>query len=58
MEMFFGFFVIFIICKKYLDNIVCEEVVYNECVYFNGVKFDSLYVILCWYVRFIVEIKI
>lgn len=49
MEMFFGFFVIFIICKKYLDNIVCEEVVYNECVYFNGVKFDSLYVILCWY---------
>lgn len=46
---FLDFLVIFLICKKYLDNIVCEEVVYNECGYFNRVKFDSLYVILCWY---------
>lgn len=43
MEMPPGFFVTFITCKKYSDNIVCEEVAYNECVYFNGVKFDSLY---------------
>lgn len=49
MEMPPGFFVTFITCKKYSDNIVCEEVAYNECVYFNGVKFDSLYATLCWH---------
>lgn len=40
MEMPPGFFVTFITSKKYPDNIVCEEVAYNECVYFNGVKFN------------------
>lgn len=55
MEMPPGFFVTFITCKKYSDNIVCEEVAYNECVYFNGVKFDSLYATLCWHVRLIAE---
>lgn len=57
MEMPPGFFVTFITCKKYPDNIVCEEVAYNECVYFNGVKFDSLYATLCWHVRLIAEIR-
>lgn len=57
MELPPGFFVTFITCKKYSDNIVCEEVAYNECVYFNGVKFDSLYATLCWHVRLIAEIK-
>lgn len=55
-----GFFVTFITCKKYSDNIihVCEKVAYNECGYFNGVKFDSLYATLCWHVRLIAEIRI
>lgn len=43
------FLVTFLTCKKYPDNIVCEEVAYNECGYFNGVKFDSLYATLCWH---------
>lgn len=30
MEMPPGFFVTFITCKKYSDNIVCEEMAYNK----------------------------
>lgn len=44
-----GFFVTFITCKKYSDNIICEKVAYSECGYFNGVKFDSLCATLCWH---------